>query len=412
MLIENVRKSSLPVLQYMERYVNDGSPSGFTEKNTTSPETDPFGLSPWFHLAICRGNANFFKDFGRIPEYEIGAGNNWILLHPDMQSKLLELQSNELDISVLENWKVIPTSSGRTVQIKKNDNHNYIKLHYDGIIGRVNRALPWSKAIAGIEINSEILNGINSRKLDYRLSLMQEVGARVLFVSTGDNTSQWGMIWREAEPYGPSSSKISCLIPYFSMFSVDRFSSFEHPLLTQLISLFRHPPLEFVLETIVSPVLLSYFSLVSQLGLQAEWNAQNLLLGLDENLNIVSVVMRDLGEIEKDFTLREKLGLPNDFASYPYKCISQENDNYKIRHSFQFDFKVGEYLLEPLGELLENNFGVNRKLYYNEVRKISRALIRGLPEDYFPADGKWYKHERIMLTGSRPYVASENPKFR
>ncbi len=91
MLLRDLYANSVTATSYLERYVNDGSPSGFTAVNTTSPLTSPFGLNPWFNLYICTAPMERFKTFGQIPNYPVDGicdHDNWVFVHPDMVSRL------------------------------------------------------------------------------------------------------------------------------------------------------------------------------------------------------------------------------------------------------------------------------------------------------------------------------------
>lgn len=414
MMLQSIKAEPLGALRYMERYVNDGSPSGFTELYKTSITTDPFGLTPWFHLYALRCSAETVSDFGAIPEWvNTSEGTPCLWIHPDMKDQLNAHRSKaDADLDLDERWRFIPTSSARTVQFTTGGTADYVKLHYDALLGRVNRSLPFAKAIAGPELSGEISQAINGGALYPKLALLPEIGARVVHY-TGDPFSGWGMVWRSSTPIKSQSTSIRYLIPFFALFSVDRFASYQPPLLIQLIRERGVDAVSFVLDEIVSHVIACYFSLLTSLGLQVEWNAQNLLLGLDEDLRVTHVVMRDLGEVEKDLTLRQALGLPTDFRSDPYKCISKDGDRerYQIRHSFAFDFKLGEYIIEPLLRATAEHFGGGIEELRRSVRPIVRSRLADLPEDFFP-DNEWYYHDRILLTGHRPYRVAPDPKYR
>src|SRR5437773_11936635 len=89
MLLQDVLTNPTTTRQYVERYLNDGSPSGFTTDYTTSPETSPFGLTSWFHPYICVAPLDFCRTFGEIPLWAgapFSEPNNWVIVHPDMST--------------------------------------------------------------------------------------------------------------------------------------------------------------------------------------------------------------------------------------------------------------------------------------------------------------------------------------
>lgn len=414
MLLNSIEQYPEGMLRYSERYVNDGSPSGFTEIHRTSSQTDPFGITPWFNPFLLQDNSNRFETYGEIPtpsDLPVDDVSNWMLIHPDMvdHSDLLQIRSK---IILADSIRVIPTASARTAQILQGGSKDYIKFHYDGIIGRINRGLPRVKAIAGPEVSGIILDALEKGDLPSDLSILYECGARTLCTQE-HNT--WGMVWRKHSPTGPKSEQMEYLVPYFSLFSTDRFRPYEPPLLHQILER-RGAEKEIeniVLEELLHPILRVYFRLIGKLGLQFELNAQNILIGFDENWSCVSIVLRDMMGVEKDLTIRDMLGLSTHFHSAPYKCISVEDskDQYQVRHSFVYDFKVGEYVFEPIIDLVFRVYDISQERMRANLRALARGYVSELPSGFFPQD-RWYRHERVLLTDRREYIAMRDPKFR
>lgn len=415
MLLKDFKKSPISKNQYIERYINDGSPSGFTTIYTTSPETSPFGLVSDFHPYICVEHISLFKTFGEIPTW---AGHpytkldNWILVHPDMINNSF-FKRNNFKLYKNDELKVSPTSSGRTVQICNKPTQDYVKLHYKGILGRVMRDLPYNKAIGGPETSRIILKAIDAKILPKELTILPETGARVLETIVNGKKEQWGMVWRESKPYS-LNKKFKYLFPIFSLFSFDKFFSHEFPLLKQIIDESSISPEKFIIDVVISPLLKCYFELILKLGLQAEWNAQNLLIGFNENFDAAQFIMRDLESVDKDLTIMNSLNLKNNFESYPYKCISSEQYNYTIKHSFMYDFKLGDYILDPLVIFLSRYYRVNYCKLQNKIKEIAQFHIEKLPKDFFPKN-KWYSFEKVLVDQTiekRPYLEHPTPKFR
>jgi hypothetical protein len=207
--------------QYAERYVNDGSPSGWTEKNTTSVGTNPFSDNPFFSLCYCTAPSEYFREFGNIPAWPMGGKNNWIFIHPDM-SDHDDLKSPVIDIRIYEKHNVIPTASGRTVQFQNCRYPDYVKLHYDKMLGRDNRSLPFRIAVAGPEISQLMKAGVDNKLIAMELAFFPEIGARAMTIPSSNK--DWGMVWRSSEIMGERVGQIKYLIPFFSLFSRDRNS--------------------------------------------------------------------------------------------------------------------------------------------------------------------------------------------
>lgn len=413
MLLDALNTKSL---EYLERYVNNGSPSGFTIKCSTSQETSPFGASEFINPYICFSKKTNFKTYGLVPKFnEITHEDSldWILIHPDMKDSRILINS-KLKIEKLNNIKLIPTASARTLQLKDSEHEGYFKLHYEGNIGRLNRDLSYDKAISGPEISSIISKLTDSNVLDKRLAHLPESGARVLRITFENKIIEWGMVWRELQPYCTDSDKIKYIIPVFSLFGRDRHNINDKPILEQIITGCFYDPTTYIVDYLINPIIDCYFSLLTNSGIQAEWHAQNLLIGFDENFFPIKFITRDLESMDKDISLIEKFKLPYVFESYPYKCILDSQMNYKIKHSFMFDFKLGEYIIQPLLNFLESTYFVSSQTLIPSIKNCSKKHIDTLPDDFFPKES-WYVFENIPIdrtTDKRPYVEFSNPKFR
>ncbi|MDQ1593280.1 MAG: hypothetical protein QOG71_3907 [Pyrinomonadaceae bacterium] len=416
MLLRDLYANSGPATQYLERYVNDGSPSGFTAVNTTSPLTSPFGLNPWFNLYICTAPIERVKTFGQIPVYPVDGlcdHDNWIFVHPDMVSRLSKL-SGPYTIFRCDRLKVMPTASGRTVQIINYPGQDYVKLHYDGLLGRIRRDLPYKKAIAGPELARIIITAIDNGVLNNKLTLLPESGARTVVLSSSSEMTECGMIWRDNRPYGLDIARAKYVIPMFSLFSYDRLSIHHPPLLKQILDERRSDPVDYVHEVLIAPLIRCYFDLIGMLGILPEWNSQNVLVAFNNDFSDASFVMRDLESCDRDLTLMSMLRLPYDCECHPYKCIDETQPHYTIKHSFMFDFKLGECILEPLLTLLHEYYDVDMAAERHRVSEVVREVSGKLPANYFPKD-KWYSLDNVVYDiddKARPYVEHTNPKFR
>src|ERR1017187_4224172 len=219
MLLHTISMHPADSLRYMERFVNDGSPSGFSKLYTTSAETSPFGKTHGFHLYIAQGSADHFRTWGSIPRWPVepfADDDAWILVHPDMAA---DYSFAEVGISLVrqDRYIVCPTASGRTVQFTNVQNEDYVKLHYVGILGRVDRRLPYKATISGPEVSKILTTACDQHVLNDWLAFLPEPGGRVLKI--GSPISEWGMTWRSCTPYGRRAPQIAYLIPIFSLFS-------------------------------------------------------------------------------------------------------------------------------------------------------------------------------------------------
>ena len=305
-------------LIYLDRYVNDGSPSGFTEINRTSPMTDPFGLNRDFHLFAVESDEKHFKMYCSR-QITFASKINQFYIHPDMVNHT-DLKGCKLVRQ--DHFTVSPTSSCRTVKILSESCGDYVKLHYDGIIGRVNRNLKTYRAMSGVEISKIIKENLADETLPDFISIYEEPFARIFLNPLEKNENAfWGMVWRFEKPFGRKSEKIKFTVPLFSLWSVDRINKEEEIFGRQLFNHWGTSAKRFFVDELLLPILDSYFELIVNLGLQNEYNSQNLLIGFDNNWRPQSVIVRDLMGIEKDIDIRNSLGLSNNFDTYQYKLF-------------------------------------------------------------------------------------------
>jgi len=392
---------------HLERYVNNGSPSGFTSKYATSAQTSPFGPCENFHLCAMEFPESIeVLNFGKEPKFF----EKWqMLVHPDMiDDPLFAVCTNIERNSAL----VAPTASGRTVKMLEGDGW-FLKLCYKGLIGRIDRQLGTDHACSAIEVSDTIEAAIKAGSLPKTFGIFRESFGRVIKLPDNDSTYDWGIVLREPLPF-PATPDARALVPGFALFAEDRKHPGQKTILTQLISAQSKPVSDFLFEDLIAPVFDAYFSLLLQCGLQLEAQAQNILFMLDSNLRIASVVARDAESVDKDFSLMDELGIAHDFTSREYKSLYRDQYNYQIMHSFMFDFKLGEYLIKPIISNAAENFSFDQNALEERIRSHNRDYIKKLPPDFFPADGQWYSYANEVhdRTKARPYIATPNPKYR
>jgi len=221
------------------------------------------------------------------------------------------------------------------------------------------------------------------------------------------------MIWRSFEPYNFNELETPYLVPFFSLFGKDRLNPNHPTLLEQIIEKKSVSPVKYIVDSLILPLIECYFSVLTNAGIQPEWHAQNLLLTLDKNFNPVQFVMRDLESMDKDITLIKQLNLNINFKSSPFKCIDETQYNYYIKHSFMYDYKLGEYILQPLIDFLVETYSAKPFEITKTIKAFVKPLLNQLPNNFFPKH--WYVFESVLIDQSkkeRPYVELSNPKFR
>ncbi len=415
MKLDALARDPLAAWLHLERYVNKGSPSGFSEVNRPPGAYDPRGLADSFQIpCVWLGNESV-KGIGDWPP-ELPRDQQRslaFLLHPAMTAtEAVQRQlAGDRDGSVAGiALRVAPTASGRTVWVHDLSAPLHLKLHYPGVLGRVDRALPAIKAVAGWEISRDIVEAIDRGEAPNCLALLPETCARWWSPSLDPGTSI-GLIARAASPY-PQAVSGTYLIPVFALISRDSRAMDDAPLLAQLLDRATNPE-SLLIERILQPLVRAYCYLAFERGLLPELNAQNVLLEVSSDHIPLRLVLRDMSRVEKALHIRRGRGLSVSFLSAPYKCIDTTADPglAMIRHSFSFDFKLGLYCLAELVDTAAAH-GLDGARLDASVREYVERIAGPSLREYLPSGRRWYAHEKILLTEQRPYVARDNARFR
>lgn len=395
---------------HLERYVNDGSPSGFTEVHKTSLSADPFtGDASFPLLQFDDSNCDVVR-LG-APCIYFDATVNFV--HPDsIDSSTLARANRSMTQSSLI---VSPVAGGRTMLVRNSEKHlGYIKLTYDvSRIGRVDRQLSLQHCLSSIEMSETLTAALDSGALGNRCALLREPSARVTMLSTDCDTYEWGTIFRERAPY-PYISEKCAIVPGFSLFGRDRKDSNHENLVCQFIKLGGYDPRAYLIDLLLS-IIDSYWKIVISTGLHIECHGQNCLFEVTSDLKIRRFVVKDMDSVDKDLPLQKFLGVRSDWKSYPYMCMDENIYYYSIRSSYMYDFKLGEYLLDPIIMSVCSEFELDSRVIEADLRDHVRACyVTKLPPWYFPADGCWYDCDNTeRLPGTRrEYFAHSNPRFR
>lgn len=416
-----------------ERYLNDGSPSGFSALNTTSEYTRPKALAPSFNLKLIKFNQDILiEDFGEYKSSYIK--KDCIYIHPDM------LDSNELIINIshsVENEIIVaPTASGRTVlPLGKN---YFIKLAYIGYLGRIVRHMSGEIIRSACEVTKQLIVATKTKKINSAFSFLREDFGRVAHIPMSNLTSktiklpsnnrgcyEWGVLFREFKPF-PYIQEDEFLIPFFSLFSKEYDPATGKPITCQdkplLIQLFENQNKsieDFLLYDILFPLFNTYFDALIHAGIELEAHAQNMLLTINNENIIKRIVCRDLESAGRDVPVMEYMGI--DYVkngNYKYNVIKpteigQKYPKYYINHSFMFDFKLGEYIVTPLIKLAHKYASIDHMSMINKIKEFNRQFIEKLPNDFFPPD--WCHYDNInweLEKKTREYVWQDNPKYR
>lgn len=392
---------------HLERYVNDGSPSGF-DLNILS-DFSPFSKKKCFNLPVFIDNALNHIQVGSLPygwpEKILQNNEIPILIHPAVFEKIVDT------CTFIKNLKhvtieVQPTSSGRTVLwYEQPNNAHFIKLHFPEVIGRFNRDLSLYKWLSTIERSREL--HIHANNFPLCLGYLYDFGG--IYVRNEDAGYGFGIIFRGIEPIPKTAAVRKLLIPSFSLFAKTKMENRKIPLLFDLLNIIGTDSNKFF-EFLLLPLLDSYFHLAVKIGFIPECNAQNILFEFDLESFKPRIILRDVGDVFVDYDIRKKNNMHLNFCTY--KTLNPNKDRDIIeRRSFAFDFKLSHYVLKPLIEL----FSEKTNIKFSSVSDIVKEYIRFKCRDnmeYFGSDKYWFAYPPEKNVGRYSYLRKENPIFR
>jgi hypothetical protein len=385
---------------YLERYVNDGSPSGFSFTNTPGTGFRPSDNIELFELPIFDCSESGGIDVGRYPTLARGE----LPVHPDMAQQFEAAFGRGPHRRLLAE----ATSSGRTLSVIADGVAFYAKVAYQGRLGRVTRKMTMAHVLSAVEVSAAYENSIDAGQMPNSFHIYRESCG--LYFSDMTSLRDWGYVERDIAPY-PLGRFIE--VPAFSLIATPRDGgpSLLAELIDAIVSL---RTAEGFFTQLVKPLVDLYFSSVIVLGLQPEAHAQNVVFLLDEYFHPKGIALRDMESVDKDLPLLTALGFDSHFTSTGYKFLLKDAYNYQIIHSFMYDFKFGEYLLGPIVDSWAACVAPTRALDLEErIRSYVQDRLVALPADFFP-DGVWYNYDAVVHEGTptRQYRQHPNPRFR
>lgn len=392
---------------YLERYVNDGSPSGF---DLCIPnDFSPFNQRQYFELPVYIDKTFNHIQVGSLPaiwpNQILSEDEIPIPIHPAVLNKILKSCPSISGLKVAK-IRVQPTSSGRTVLWDHVSEHtHFIKLHYPELIGRFSRDLSLYKWLSIIEKAKEL--HIHRDSFPKSLGFLYDFGG--IYFQNPEEAYGFGVIFRDINPTPGRSSGIKLLIPSFSLFSKSRLGARENPVLIDVLEIIGKDPKVFF-DTLLRPAIDAYCYLSFDLGLIPEFNAQNLLYEFDIDTMEPRIIFRDVGDVFVDYDVRNHLSKHTNFCTYKTLDPCKDNDIHE-RRSFAFDFKLSQYVLKPMVEL----FSAYASIPFSTTRTIIRDYFHSKCHDiegYFGNKKHWYAYPDQMYVGRTSYIKIEDPLFR
>ena len=393
-----------------ESFINDGSPSGFGHHGTVAQEFWPengkvfrlpvVGMDP--SDKICRSGLPAPECLALA--HHSATNYAYLCMHPQFYT---QLSAHKSIIGATPGFvEARATSSIRTVWVIENGvPQSFVKLHFPDIIGRFSRRIPLYSWLASLE-NSRMIAGALSDAPEGFAFLPETGGA---FLESDGRVGGFGHIERSLRPL-PETPDRRILLPYFSLWAKDSRLPEDPPIIESLIFEFA---LDFsaCMRLFVEPLLAGYRHLAFSVGLLPECNAQNVIWEFDTKKRNARVVHRDLMGLFKDLDF----GLASYSQEYPlnaYHTIGlRVVTDTQLRRSFSFDFKLGQYVLEPL----MNQFSRIFRLPIDQVRGAMKACSTAIlqwPNEYFPGDGMAYGYPKQTDVGRDSYISLGDPIYR
>jgi hypothetical protein len=360
----------------MERYVNDGSPSGVAA--TTSERTSPTGPYPDFELPFYACPDVELLTSGPAPP-DPGLPSGAFPVHPDLDSATEGGLSGDHPPALVDSVRVTPTSSGRTVAVTdRRIRPVHIKLHYPRILGRFARPINARRAKAALD--SSALLADPRAALPAELAFLPEPAA-LLAPSDTAAILRWPTPYPHREP--------AALVPLFALFSTDTRHRGDPALLRQLLE--GDPdPTATVWDRLLRPIIDGWVHMALHLGLIPEWNAQNLLVELSADRKFGRVVFRDLEGQHRDHAHRPDWASP--LETDDHRILTTDDTAARQQRSWLYDFKLGDYVLEPVVTAVARKPDDRARLATAVRERFTRHLdSAGLTaSDLFPLDGCTY----------------------
>lgn len=390
----------------LERYVNDGSPSGFNKG--VDFEYHPFNSKKYFDLPVYQSERLNHVQVGQLPAF-------WtekfsiedkipIPIHPEVLDIILSSCPNlasEKKMSI----KVQPTSSGRTVLWENTDQAHYIKLHFPKKIGRFHRDLSIHKWLSCLEKSKEFYLYCNS--FPSIMGFLYDFGG--IFYIDKKTGSGFGTIFREFKPRPKISITSKLLLPAFSLFAKSNKKGRENKLLHYILDLIGNDKYVFF-SLFINPLIESFLYLSLEIGLIPECNAQNVLYEFDLEKLKTRIIFRDLGDTFVDHEVRRSKKLHTMFCTYKSLDGIFGKDIFQ-RRSFAYDFKLSFYILKPLIDRYVDITRKSAESLYLDIKDVFHSKFN-YSKYYFDSNTYWYSYPNEDNVGRDSYIKNRNPIFR
>lgn len=394
---------------YMERYVNEGSRtySPFSKDIQVLSPYSPLSETKSFKVPLFRVPRSAVTVFlgepdPELSEYYVKDDSILFPIHPEIASDTSIPYIAELIRFPREGEiAVVPTSSTRTVFAKNHDGlpPHFLKLHYPRRISRFIRNIRRKVVENSIEVSRDLLAMPPLSGVGY---LSESIG-----LAYGDSENGWGVIIRESTPR-PYQETGKYLIPYFALYSQDRYRDQDEPLLVQLVRFLNAKPEEFIFSNIMLPLIKSWCEITLTRGILLESHGQNTLLELNGLLEPTRIIHRDFAvRIDPEVRALRKLSMP-----FVTKRIGIEAPHPKNRiYSLLYDHFISHHLFDYIAQLAETKLGVSRSLLYTKCKEAFHSYFPDASSQ-FPKTTFYYSPEILPDNQSELVDTNQLPNWR
>lgn len=348
----------LKKMTLLERFVNDGSPTGLTWDNSSSFATCPRKSAQTFSLPLLRLSLEECCITGIVPQLFLNE-DVYFPIHPDCVHLLDRRFHHQLVFTPTTPIMAMPTASPRTVFIESEKWAGFLKLDYPLILGRFQRGLSGEKLQHGLLVSSKLVDA-EAHKIG--IFHFPEIGS-IEIQATAERRA--GTLFREGVVVGPNYDE---LVTFCSLFGMSYFSdNFSNECLLVRFA-HQHGGVEWIVNSVIIPLLHSFWDLVLEFGFWPEAHAQNIILGINKN-GTTGIIWRDC----QGFYVDEELSSTSE-AACKYKTMTKD-DNLVRKRSFLYDWILGHYVLCPLIEAVKKKYGDIGTMLTDVVAEVSRSKL-------------------------------------
>lgn len=383
MKLRAIENDPVTALRYLDRCVNNGLPGGTRFLNNVSKMTNPWSVSS-FQCGSVMADPDRVIEVGTLPTPLTGTiSKEEFLIHPDTINDYLS------SLEPTKQYTVVPTSSARTVYVS--GTAHYVKMHYPLILGRVSKALT----------KNDLMNSFYNTELLSRLisvyGCMQQIAFFPEPYSKYSPALDLYNIWRSTDPvmHHTLKSRVRYIIPAFSLFGRDWEEPNDITLIAQLMVEKKGVGIN-PLKLLICPIISCYLTLLFQCGLQIEMHSQNFMAAFDSGWQFLGIILRDIDSIQHDLSIMRSHGLDEGIFQKYGRCFDETDPDCKIKRSFMFDHKFGEFFLLPILSEISNRYDVPLRDLTEEIKQFCRSNYSAEFDQYFPHD-EWYKFKDILI---------------